>query len=335
MTQPQKLRLEIPLLLPSLPDIRDRCVKLLIQTLESREGIAAAHVADAATGGTPELCIHYDPDVISLGKVRDIARGAGAKLTDRFGHMLLRVGTKHPRAARTLTAKLKVLKGVVEAEVNASGSVRIEFDREQVEEKDLRTMLSGFGIEDRASLSPGSSTSIKDDGHDHQSHSHPEKLASVSDHTDHAHEHGDGHDHSHGDEKHGKHASGAHEGHDHSGGLFGEKTELIFAAIAGALLLVGWVLESQKLATETVSMAFFVMAYLFGGYFTLLETIDNIKAKRFEIDMLMLVAAAGAAALGQWFEGALLLFLFSMGHSLEHYAMGRARKRSRRWPNSP
>lgn len=101
MTQPQKLRLEIPLLLPSLPDIRDRCVKLLIQTLESREGIAAAHVADAATGGTPELCIHYDPDVISLGKVRDIARGAGAKLTDRFGHMLLRVGTKHPRAART------------------------------------------------------------------------------------------------------------------------------------------------------------------------------------------------------------------------------------------
>jgi len=326
MTQPQKLRLEIPLLLPSLPDIRDRCVKLLIQTLESREGIAAAHVADAATGGTPELCIHYDPDVISLGKVRDIARGAGAKLTDRFGHMLLRVGTKHPRAARTLTAKLKVLKGVVEAEVNASGSVRIEFDREQVEEKDLRTMLSGFGIEDRASLSPGSSTSIKDDGHDHQSHSHPEKLASVSDHTDHAHEHGDGHDHSHGDEKHGKHASGAHEGHDHSGGLFGEKTELIFAAIAGALLLVGWVLESQKLATETVSMAFFVMAYLFGGYFTLLEAIDNIKAKRFEIDMLMLVAAAGAAALGQWFEGALLLFLFSMGHSLEHYAMGRARK---------
>lgn len=39
----------------------------------------------------------------------------------------------------------------------------------------------------------------------------------------------------------------------------------------------------------------------------------------------MLVAAAGAAILGQWTEGALLLFLFSLGHSLEHYAMGRAR----------
>jgi Cd2+/Zn2+-exporting ATPase len=48
--------------------------------------------------------------------------------------------------------------------------------------------------------------------------------------------------------------------------------------------------------------------------------------KKFEIDTLMLVAAAGAAALGAWAEGALLLFLFSLGHALEHYAMGRAKK---------
>ena len=40
----------------------------------------------------------------------------------------------------------------------------------------------------------------------------------------------------------------------------------------------------------------------------------------------MLVAAIGAAALGQWPEGALLLFLFSLGHALEHMAMNKARK---------
>jgi Cd2+/Zn2+-exporting ATPase len=40
----------------------------------------------------------------------------------------------------------------------------------------------------------------------------------------------------------------------------------------------------------------------------------------------MLVAAAGAATLGAWAEGALLLFLFSIGHALEHYAMGRAKR---------
>lgn len=39
----------------------------------------------------------------------------------------------------------------------------------------------------------------------------------------------------------------------------------------------------------------------------------------------MLVAATGAAILGEWAEGAFLLFLFSVGHTLENYAMGRAR----------
>jgi Cd2+/Zn2+-exporting ATPase len=69
-----------------------------------------------------------------------------------------------------------------------------------------------------------------------------------------------------------------------------------------------------------------VVSYFFGGYYTIREAIENLRAKRFEIDTLMLVAAAGAAALGSWGEGALLLFLFSLGHSLEHYAMGRARR---------
>src|SRR5690606_19134723 len=66
--------------------------------------------------------------------------------------------------------------------------------------------------------------------------------------------------------------------------------------------------------------------YFFGGFYTVGEALQNLKLKRFEIDTLMLVAAAGAAALGAWAEGALLLFLFSLGHSLEHYAMGRAKR---------
>ena len=56
------------------------------------------------------------------------------------------------------------------------------------------------------------------------------------------------------------------------------------------------------------------------------EAYDNLKLKRFEIYTLMLGAAAGAAALGAWAEGALLLFLFSIGHALEGYAMGRAKQ---------
>ncbi len=112
--------------------------------------------------------------------------------------------------------------------------------------------------------------------------------------------------------------------HEH-GGLFGDKTELIFAATSGGLLLIGWLLSFSGL-TSLGPWILYLIAYFFGGYFTVREAIENIRAGRFEIDSLMLVAAVGAATLGEWFEGALLLFLFSLGHSLEHYAMGRAKR---------
>jgi Cd2+/Zn2+-exporting ATPase len=40
----------------------------------------------------------------------------------------------------------------------------------------------------------------------------------------------------------------------------------------------------------------------------------------------MIAAALGAIYIGSWAEGALLLFLFSLGHALEHYAMHKAKK---------
>ena len=40
----------------------------------------------------------------------------------------------------------------------------------------------------------------------------------------------------------------------------------------------------------------------------------------------MVVAAAGAAILGHWAEGAILLFLFSLGNTLETFAFGRTRR---------
>tara|TARA_R110002096_G_scaffold67365_6_gene163485 strand:+ start:608 stop:2524 length:1917 start_codon:yes stop_codon:yes gene_type:complete len=108
--------------------------------------------------------------------------------------------------------------------------------------------------------------------------------------------------------------------HDHhSNQIFGERTELIFSLISGAALLIG------VLFFKTF-IPIFIASYFFGGYFALLESWASLRKGKFDIDFLMIVAALGAAALGQWSEGALLLFLFSLGHSLEHFAMGRARR---------
>ncbi|MBS1527038.1 MAG: heavy metal translocating P-type ATPase, partial [Bacteroidetes bacterium] len=117
------------------------------------------------------------------------------------------------------------------------------------------------------------------------------------------------------------------EGHDHEhGGIFGKNTELIFAILCGVAMGAGWGLHFIKDLPHWVSLSCYIVAYFFGGFFTAKEAVETIFKGGFEIDFLMLVAAAGAAILGSWVEGALLLFLFSLGHSLEHFAMGKARK---------
>lgn len=111
-----------------------------------------------------------------------------------------------------------------------------------------------------------------------------------------------------------------------SGGVFGEKTELILAIAAGVFVGAGWVLGTFFDPPRWTPMSLYLGAYVFGGFFAFRESWDSLLDGRFNIDFLMLVAAAGAAVLGEWFEGALLLFLFSLGHALEHYAMGHARR---------
>jgi len=135
------------------------------------------------------------------------------------------------------------------------------------------------------------------------------------------HDHDHDHDHDHG------HGHGHGHGHQHAhGGPLGEHAELVFALLAGVFVLGGWLLETWPISPGWMALACYALAYLAGGWFTVGEALANLRARRFEIDTLMLVAAAGAAALGQWAEGGLLLFLFSLGHSLEHFAMGRARR---------
>jgi Cd2+/Zn2+-exporting ATPase len=70
-----------------------------------------------------------------------------------------------------------------------------------------------------------------------------------------------------------------------------------------------------------------VIAYLAGGFFGAKNALETlIKERKLEIDMLMVLAALGAASIGQWGEGALLLFLFSLSNVLQDYAIGRSRQ---------
>ena len=305
---PDPLRLDLPVLLPDAPDARDACVARLTDALAATAGVERAHVVPAEGDRPARLCLHYDPSAVALPRLRRAAERAGARITERYGHVLWPAdGLGHQRRARTVTERLKQHPGVVEAEANATGPVRIEFDREATTEADLRRALADLGV--TVASVPAETRAL------------PAGPSAVGAHGDHA-----GHDHAPEGEDHAghDHGGGAH-GHAH-GGVFGERTELVFAVLSGVCVGLGWALGSFTDVVAWVPLALFVGAYLFGGWFTVREAYGSVRAGRFEIDFLMLVAAAGAAALGEWFEGGLLLFLFSIGHALEGYAMGRARR---------
>ena len=114
--------------------------------------------------------------------------------------------------------------------------------------------------------------------------------------------------------------------HNHAFFGLGERAELMFSIASAASLTIGFIIEMWTNAQFGIPLTCYIFSYFFGGFFTLIEAIENLKNKRFEIDTLMLVAAIGAAILGEWAEGSLLLVLFSLGHALEHYAMGRAKR---------
>lgn len=113
--------------------------------------------------------------------------------------------------------------------------------------------------------------------------------------------------------------------HDH-GGVFREKTELYFAIFSGVFFFAGLIIEFTTDFPDRFALYSYMTTYFFGGYYTIIEAIEKIREGEFEIDFLMIVAAIGAAYIGSWGEGALLLFLFSLGHALEHYAMNKAKK---------
>ncbi|KDE97043.1 hypothetical protein Y900_027505 [Mycolicibacterium aromaticivorans JS19b1 = JCM 16368] len=262
-----EVELDLPIVLPDALDRRDLCVGRLIDTLTGAPGLDRVHVVEASESSPARLCMHYDPDAVSVAKIRDLAESTGVLLTEQFGHVLWTVsGVSHIRRARTVADALRGLHGVVEAEVTP-GLVRVEFDGTRIEEATIRGALAGMGVReadhDQAGARPGT-------------------------------------------------------------GLFGERTELVFAIASVVVWTIGFVLQVSASDSEVTWL--FVVAGILGGFFTIREAYQGVRNRRFEIDQLMLVAAGGAVVLGKVEEGALLLALFSIGHALEGYAMGRARR---------
>jgi len=258
----EKLKLDLPLVLPDVADERDACVGRLTRLLQA-EGLELAHLVHE--DGSTRLCLHYDSQRFSVSRVRDLTQAVGAKIGDRFHHENLRIdGMDCPTCATVIEHALQRMDGVLEASVSyAAELLRLEFDSEKIRRSAIVGRIQALGY------------AVREEGHE--------------------------------------------------AGWFAEHRELVFSVVAGLLLLAGW-LAGRVDVPRSLALGLLLGAYAAGGFYTLRDAWQSLRSRRFDIDTLMIVAAAGAAALGAWEEGALLLFLFSLGHALEHMAMDRARK---------
>ncbi len=79
-------------------------------------------------------------------------------------------------------------------------------------------------------------------------------------------------------------------------------------------------------APERLILILNVISYLAGGFYGAKGALESLLRRRIDVDLLMILAAIGAALVDQWHEGAILLFLFSLSNVLQDYAIGRSRQ---------
>ena len=315
-------------------------------------GQAAGRGGTAALASEPQLCLHYDPERLPLGQLVAVARSAGAGVTERFAHVVLpfRAVTTED-GGRRIEDDLRALPGVTAVAVSLAGQVaRVEYDRRRVDLAAICARLADAGA------TPLRAAPL--DGRDARG-TEPRFTSAGAHARDRVESRVDAHlrgghasDRPGPDTRRGAgegtptHTSsaaaatpaapagaGAAEEHGHAheseadAGWYTRNRELAWSLISGLLLAAGWGIGRATPDVPYLPIAFYAASYVFGARDNVGHFLKDLRRGRFKfnIDLLMVFAAIGAAILGEWLEGALLLFLFSLGHALEHYALGRAR----------
>jgi Cd2+/Zn2+-exporting ATPase len=277
------IQLDIPLLLPEIEDTQDACITQLEKTLQTRKGIEKVHVRREVEPA--QLCLHYDPNLISLTTVQRLAQEAGSDFTKRYRHERIPVfNIGSADGADGLAQVLQKIPGMLHTTVNfAAGLVFVAYDSEIVQQTDIEKTIHQMGYRLETAVSPE-----KDEPDDHEGHSHGSAPGFLPH-------------------------------------WLQERWTYLLVALAGIFFLIGWLGETFFAMPENVALIFFILSYITGGYDIATHAIPGLFKGKFDTDVLMLAAALGAAILGEWSEGAFLLFLFALGHAGEHYALDRAR----------
>lgn len=283
--------IELRRLLPGHQPGEDACTDLIRGALAAVEGVLSARFVGS---GGARFEIDYDPRQLDSTSITQHADAAGQAARQRFAHEQMRIKGIHcADCADKITAVTRRLEGVTAVAASyASEVLDVSYDRTAVERGRIEREVESLGykvLPAQTTLTAPSDESLAAGA--------PNSLTSGND----------------------------NDRRPRPVGLqFRPAPDLLLSFAAGLALLIGFVL--QRLDTPMLAwLPFYLAAYVAGGWHATNHAVRAAAKGRFDIDILMVTAALGAAALGAWAEGALLLFLFSLGHALERLAMDRAR----------
>lgn len=119
-----------------------------------------------------------------------------------------------------------------------------------------------------------------------------------------------------------------HHGEHEQFSLLAQPLVCLIGSILGAIGETWWpgVPASFDSFTTLGILFIYIGAYIAGGWHALTHALGDLRRGEVSIDLLMVLAAVGSAAIGHWADGGALLFLFSLSHALEALILGRTRR---------
>lgn len=106
---------------------------------------------------------------------------------------------------------------------------------------------------------------------------------------------------------------------------FWKKRDNITTMISLFLIIVGYVLSFQLGEESSITIGAFAVSILVGGLELFKVGLKNLTKLQFDMKTLMTIAIIGAAIIGEWGEGAVVVFLFALSEAIEGYSMDKAR----------
>ena len=340
----EKVKIEAYLVLPRGKDC-EPCLRRLEARLQAYRGVEVAHIEGEGDGR--RLCLHYEPDLLGADVLRAVATEEGAHLEARYRHETLQVeGLDCPDCAGTLESGVGRLDGVLWVSANfAASRLAVEYDAERIDLPAIVARIRSLGYEVPGAAVPAGEVTYEVEGLD---------CADCALHLEEALRRTPGVERADVDfplarlrltprpgaevgsaveqvaaqmgyalrDRETRGREGVAPGR--RGWLWRRRRDLATAG-SGLFIALGVALRLAGLPEAAVGGAF-IAAIVVGGFYVARSGWAALRSARsLDMNALMTIAAVGAIFVGETAEGAVAMFLFSLGNSLENYSMGRAR----------